>query len=210
MIVFALAILGLTACSSPRTRAPVVAAQAAKPASHAPSTVVLDPRHYEQDKNRIKQALAHGSDSLAPADVGYYMDVLQARLVQLADKRLAVTRKDDRIILALSLRFESAGTRIDSDSQQILTPLSSALVEYRMTLVTVHIDVDGDTETGSPTLAQRRAQALAQYLVNSGVQRKRIVIAGSSKNLPPLTNLENRTRVELQVEPIVRSVNAAS
>jgi outer membrane protein OmpA-like peptidoglycan-associated protein len=202
-------ILGVAACTSPRTRAPSAAPHAAKPASHMPGTVVLGPRNYEQDKSRIKQALAHANDSLAPAEVGYYMDVLQARLAQLADKRLAVTRKDERIVLALSLRFEAGSTRLEPDSREILTPLSSVLVEYHMTLVTVHIGADGDAVAGSPAVTQQRAQAVAQYFVKTGVHRKRIVIAGSGVNQPPVASLENRTRVELQVEPLVHSVSAA-
>ena len=209
VLVFAAVILSLTACTSPRTRAPGAAPSAAKPASHVPGTVVLDPHHNEQGNDRSKQEFAHGNELLAPAEVGYYMDVLQARLKQLADKHVTVTRKDDRIVLALSLRFEAGSTRIDADSQEILVPLSSALVEYRMTLVTVHIGADGDPQAGSPALTQQRAQAVAQYLVKTGVHRKRIVIAGSSVNRPPLAGLENRTRVELQVEPLVRSVSAA-
>ena len=208
IIVLASVTLGLSACTSQRARAPT-AAPAAKPASRVPGTVVLDPNSYEQDKNRIKQALARDNDSLAPADVGYYMDVLQARLAQVADKRLAVTRKDDRMVLALSLRFESDGTTVDVDSQEVLMPLSRALVEYRMTLVTVYIGADGEAEAGKPALAQQRAQAVAQYLVKNGVHRKRIVIAASTASRPPLASLENRTCVELQVEPVVRRASAA-
>jgi outer membrane protein OmpA-like peptidoglycan-associated protein len=203
LIVLVVAILSLTACSSPPKRAPI-ASKPAQAISHVPGTVVLDPLNQERDKKRIKQALASGRDSLASTEVGYYMDVLQGRLKQLADKRMAVTRVDDRIILALSLRFESGSTRIDSGIAEILSPLSSALVEYRKTLVSVHIGADADM----PALAEQRARVVAQYLVNAGVQRKRVVIAGSAENQPLPASQENSTRVELQLEPVVRSVSA--
>jgi outer membrane protein OmpA-like peptidoglycan-associated protein len=197
------AILALAACASPR---PHTHSPAVNSVSRVPGTVVLDPLNYERDKDRIKQALVRDSDSLAPTEVGYYMDVLQGRLKQLADKRMAVARHDDRIVLALTLSFESGGARIDSGSTEILTPLSRVLVEYRMTLVSVHIGADDDSAAGRPQLAEQRARVVAQHLVDAGVRRKRIVIAGAGVSRSPLASLENSTHVELQVEPIVRSI----
>jgi outer membrane protein OmpA-like peptidoglycan-associated protein len=206
LIVLVVAFLSLVACAAQPKRAPI-ASQSMKSANRVPGTVVLDPINHEQDKKRIKQTLGDGRDSLAPTEVGYYMDVLQGRLKQFADKRMAVSRHDDQIVLALSLLFEPDSPRLDSGVAEILAPLSSALVEYRKTLVSVHVAADDDTVARGLALSEQRARTVAQYFVKAGVHSKRIVIAGSHVNRPPVANLENRTRVELLVEPVMRSVS---
>ena len=201
------AFLGLVACTSQPKRAPI-ASQPAKSANRVPGTVVLDPINHVQEKKRSKHTLGDGRDSLAPAEVGYYMDVLQGRLKQVADKRMAVSRHDDQIVLALSLIFEPGSSRLDSGVAEILAPLSSALVEYRKTTVSVHVAADDETLTHGPALSEQRARAIAQYFVKAGVHSKRIVLAGSYVDRPPAANLENRTRIEVLVEPIVHSVRS--
>ena len=170
---------------------------------------MLDPRSYEQDKNRIKLALAKNSrNSLASSEVGYYMDVLQGRLKQVAGKSIGVGRQGDRIVLDLSgrLAFESGSAQITPDIREILTPLSNVLVEYRKTLVSVQVRADdSDAQAINPPLAEQRALAVAHYLAEAGVAGKRIVIAESGLNRPSAANVspENRTHTELQLEPIV-------
>ena len=211
----AAAILALAACALPRTRTPVPRPPA-KPPSSVPATptagiAVLDPRSYEQDKNRIKLALAKNSrNSLASSEVGYYMDVLQGRLKQVAGKSIGVGRQGDRIVLDLSgrLAFESGSAQITPDIREILTPLSKVLVEYWKTLVSVQVRADdSDAQAINPPLAEQRALAVAHYLAEAGVADKRIVIAGSGLNRPPAANVspENRAHVELRFEPIVRA-----
>lgn len=212
--VFALAALcALAACAKLRTHAPPAAAAtppAAQPAvkssgsATAQRATVLDPHAEEQDKDRIKLALAKSShDALSPAQVGYYMDVLHGRLKQVAG--VAVDRQDERIILDLSLRFEAGGAKLDASMHEILAQLANVLVEYRMTLVSVHMDAGViDDPAASPALMGRRAQALAHYLAAAGVAGKRIVIAGSpSQRSLPGDGGEDRAHVELQIEPIV-------
>jgi outer membrane protein OmpA-like peptidoglycan-associated protein len=210
----AAAALCLVACAATPTSTgkTTTAASSEKPASRpahaAPvaGTVVLDPLSYEQDKDRIKRSLANNRrDSLSPSQVGYYMDVLQGRLKQLGGQFMTIVRHDDRIVLALSLNFEPGSSRIDSDTHLFLTPLSAVLVEYRMTFVSVHIGNDDANPTaGGAPLMDERAKAVTQYLIKAGVAGKRVVIVGSGANRPPLVSLEKSTRIELQIEPIVR------
>ena len=175
---------------------------------------MLDPSSYEQDKNRTKLALATNSrDSLASSEVGYYMDVLQGRLKQVAGKLVGIGRKGDRIVLSLPGRsgFESSNTEINPSIREALAPLSKVLVEYRMTLVSVRIRADDSGPQGiNPQLAEQRALAVAGYLTEAGVSGKRIVIAGSGLSRPPAANSgpETRARIELQLEPIVRAAGS--
>ena len=160
---------------------------------------MLESHSYEQDKNRIKQALAINSgDSLAPADVGYYMDVLQGRLKQVTGKSIGIGRQGDRIVLDLTSRmaFGPGSTQLSPGNHAILAPLSKVLVEYRMTLVSVRVRADDSvTHAIDPHLSEQRAQAIANDLAEAGVGLKRIVIAG--------VGAESRVRVELLLEPIV-------
>jgi outer membrane protein OmpA-like peptidoglycan-associated protein len=176
---------------------------------------VLDPRSQEQDKKRIKQALAKNNrDSLASSDVGYYMDVLQGRLTQMAGNNVGVDRHGDRIVLDLSSRsgFETGSAQINPGFREILTPLSKVLVEYRMTLVSVHVGTDDAGTQATSPLAALRAQAVAHYLAKTGVAGKRIVIVIVRSDPVELsaakTKPANRALVELQLEPIVRAVGA--
>lgn len=170
---------------------------------------VLDPRNERQDANRIKLALAKNSrDSLESAEVGYYMDVLQGRLKQIAGRDFGVGRQGDYVVLDMAFQsaFEKGSAQLDASIRDALIPLSKVLVEYRMTLVSVQIRAD---DTGAQPirtgLAERRAQALAHALVEAGVAGKRVVIAGLYTSGQAETNsTEGRLRVEMRLEPIVR------
>lgn len=235
LVLSAAMVVGLCACASLQTRAPVAPppAPVAAPVEPAPPpaqlpakstgavhgattphVAVLDPRNERQDANRIKLALARNSrDSLESADVGYYMDVLQGRLKQIGGRDFGVGRQGDYVVLDMSFQpgFEKGSAQLDSSVRDVLMPLSKVLVEFRMTLVSVQIRAD-DTgvqpiRTG---LAERRAQALARALVEAGVSGKRVVIAGLYTSGQAETNsqTEGRLRVEMRLEPIVRvSVN---
>lgn len=235
LALFVAIVAGLCACSSRQTHAPLApppapvetpiepAAPPAQlppkstivaPAITTPRVAVLDPRNEQQDKARIKLALAKNShDSLGPADVGYYMDVLQGRLKQIAGKDLGVARQGDYVVLDMSFRpgFERGSAQLDSSIRDALKPLSKVLVEYRMTLVSVQIRADDSGAQPIKTgLAERRAQALARALVEAGISAKRVVIAGLNSSDQTETNSrpEDHLRVEMHLEPIVRvSVN---
>ncbi len=187
----------------PKSTAPV-------PVATAPRVAVLDPHNEQQDKDRIKLALAKNShDSLDPAEVGYYMDVLQGRLKQLGGKDFGVGRQADYIVLDMSFQpgFDKGSAQLDSSVRDALKPLSKVLVEYRMTLVSVQVRADDSaTQPVKPGLAERRAQALAHALVEAGIPGKRVVIAGLNPGDQTPTNSrpEGQLRVEMRLEPIVR------
>lgn len=225
----------LCACAPQQTRAPPAPAPApvqaavepapppaqlpqrstgAVPGATAARVAVLDPSNEQQDKNRIKLALAKNShDSLGPAEVGYYMDVLQGRLRQIAGKDFGVGRQADYVVLDMSFQpgFERGSAQLDSSVRDALKPLSKVLVEYRMTLVSLQVRADdSDNQPVKAGLAERRAQTVAHALVENGISGKRVVIAGSHSSVQTENNSrsEGQLRVEMRLEPIVRvSVN---
>lgn len=206
------AIVVFAACSTTPKRAPVVVTPVAvarpvhpKPTRPvtpvAPTTGVamIDPGNYEQEKARIKSVLSKNySDSLASSEVGYYMDVLQGRLKQISGKRIGISRLGDRIVLDLSglPGFESGSAQITPEIRVALAPISRMLVEYSKVLVSIRARADDPgAKAINPRLGEQRALALAHVLAEAGVTEKRIVIAGT----------ENHARIELQLEPIVRT-----
>jgi outer membrane protein OmpA-like peptidoglycan-associated protein len=171
----------------------------------APAVAVLDPHSSEQDKNRIKQALAtNGSGVMESTDTGYYMDVLQGRLKQVVGKSISIVRHGDRVVIDLTSRvaFDSDSAQISAGNHEILASLSKVFMEYRMTLVSVQVRaIDAGAHAINHQLSEQRAQAIAHDLAEAGVTLNRIVIIGAGP--------ENRARVELQIEPIVHAVGNA-
>ena len=216
----AAALVALAACTTPHPRPPVarppvmptkpVVRTPAKPTRPvvpiAPATtpIVRVFPSYEQEKTRTKSALATNiGESLAPPEVGYYMDVLQGRLKQVSGKSIGIVRQGDRIVLNLSGRssFDAGSAQINPGIRDTLGSVTKVLVEYRKTLVSVRTHADGVGATPiNQQLAEQRAQALARYLADAGVSDKRIVAAG--------TGAENRARIELQLEPVVHAAGS--
>jgi outer membrane protein OmpA-like peptidoglycan-associated protein len=209
-------LLLLVACTAQHPRPPL-----RKPPPRSPDSVVapaagiavLNPGSYEQDKARIKAMLANNDgDSLASTEVGYYLDVLQGRLKQVAGQSLGVARRGDRIVLTWSIRdgFEPAGSKISPGMREALKPLSKALVEYRKTFVSIQIrPEDAGTPTSNARLAEQRASAVAHGLAENGVAGKRIVIVGSGARTDQAAAVkagpESPVRIELQIEPLVHA-----
>lgn len=186
----AVLMLALAACATPPPPPPPTARQA-----HG----VPAPR-----TRRVAPAPApNNGDALAPADVGYYMDVLQGRLKQVAGTRIGIGRHGDRIVLDLTGRmaFGPGSTQLSAADHGIIASLSRVLVEYRMTQVLVRVRAaDAATHAIDPRLSQQRAQAIANDLVAAGVTPRRIAVAG--------IGADKRVQIELSLEPIVGSAGS--
>lgn len=195
----------------PPARAPVPAVAPAPPAVAISGVVLVAPANHEQEKNKIKLLLSKSSrDSLPVSEVGYYMDVLQGRVKQKIGKTkgIGMARSDDRIVIIMrgSSGFETGNAQISPGIRQFLAPLSKVLVEYRMTLVSIRIRAD-NSGLNNLQLTEQRSQAVARYLMEGGVSKKRMVVVGVGKpGVAPVNPASvNHARIELQLEPIVRS-----
>ena len=225
LLPIALAMALLAACAELPKRAPLpktIIVNPKPPASApvlapAPSTVPISgvvlvaPANHEQEKNKIKLLLSKSSrDSLPVSEVGYYMDVLQGRVKQKIGKTQGVgmARSDDRIVIVMrgSSGFETGDAQISPGIRQFLAPLSKVLVEYRMTLVSIRIRAD-NSGLNNPQLTEQRSQAVARYLMEAGVSKKRMVVVSVGKRgaAPANPTSVNHARIELQLEPIVRA-----
>lgn len=178
---------------------------------------MLGSRGFAEEKSRIKAALAkNAADALRAEDVGYYIDVLQGRLKQVASTQVGIVvgRQGNDLILDLSARldFEAGSARITPGIGQMLAPIAKVLVEYRMMLITVDATPDGAGD-GVPAmqLVEQRGLAVARQLAGAGVATARIVVARSAatRTVEPQALAETRTHLEINLEPIVRVTDAA-
>jgi len=186
LVLLAMAVLALAACATHP-----------KPQSTPPPPLHARPARSVPAAPRMPVRAQPSGESLAPADVGYYMDVMQGRIKQ-AMGNVGVSRQGDRIALDLTGRivFGPGSAQLGNGNHALLEQLSKALVEYRMTLVSVRVRADDPaTHAIDPRLSAQRAQAIASELAAAGVGLKRIVIAG--------VGADKRAHVELLLEPIV-------
>jgi hypothetical protein len=186
----------LAACSGqPKKRAAPAQPVSATP---VPTISAVDAQHYERDKERVKLALAKDNrDALAKSEVGYYMDVLEGRLNQVA--HVGVTRLGDRIRLDMPGRFDRTG---DPRALETLAGLAKVLAEYRTIFVSVRVIGDDSQSKVASRQPEQDAQAIARQLVVDGIDARRIVIPALA---PSTTSTgEAGMRIELELEPIVR------
>jgi outer membrane protein OmpA-like peptidoglycan-associated protein len=143
-------------------------------------------------------------------EVGYYLDVQEARFRQTASTWLRVSRRDERVVLSLpgSLTFDLGSTRLSPKAAEGLGAVARVLVEYHQTIVTLqgHTDSIGDAAVNQ-RISEQRALAVASLLISAGVSADRIVVAGHGESSPiaPNSTEEGRganRRVEIEVSPL--------
>jgi len=112
--------------------------------------------------------------------------------------------------------FDVDSSPVKPQFQQTLDTIANSLVTYPNSLIDVmgHTDSTGSDEYNL-ALSQRRANAVADYLVMRGVSRARVATIGYGERYPVADNnteygrAQNR-RVELKITPISQDeVNAA-
>ena len=171
--------------------------------------VVAAEGHADAIARRVLE-LASGGGRVIADDVGYYMDVQQARLQQLGADRVRVVRRGGRLVLTLvaGSGFEHGSFRLAKDAESTLTPLAGILREFEKTLVSVvgHTDASGG-EAANLALSERRALAVARFLADGGVDRRRLVVVGRGSLDPIASNdtddgRERNRRVEVHLDPI--------
>lgn len=194
-------------------RATTPAMPATAPVQRQPAIAMLTPDSYDTARALRLRALTEATGGLGVGDVGYYRDVLDARLRQrLGGRAIAIDRghRGD-IVLRIpgNSLFESNQPQLNPDALGLLTVIAQVLDEYRLTLITVHGHTDDDGEaTLNLRNSEQRAMAVAHALVNAGVAPTRLLVVGHGESEPVADNAtpegrERNRRVELQVEPIM-------
>ena len=205
----------------PSAEPPVAASPAptAPPAPAPPDVTVVGPEgHAEAIQRRVLELAAGATGRLAADEVGYYMDVQQARLQQLGKDRVRVVRTGTRLVLTLvtGSAYDSGSARLTKEAEATLAALAATLREFNKTLVSVHGHSDASGgEAANVMLSERRALAVARFLAESGVDRRRLLVVGRGQSDPVASNeteegRERNRRIEVHIDPIQRPRTSAS
>jgi outer membrane protein OmpA-like peptidoglycan-associated protein len=217
--------LGLSACAGKPTRPPPPPVVAPRP-TPPPSVVRPAPppnpppvqapappsRNFAQEKaaRKLQLAAADPRNAIAVSEVGYYLDVLVGRLKQGLGPETGIARHGEHVVVVLppGAAFPVGGSALTPALRAKLAPLARALVEYRRVLISVQVRADASVIGASnPRLAEQRAQVIAAYLGGAGIDARRILTApaGPGRPAPNRPGNGGRTRVEIQLEPVLRA-----
>jgi outer membrane protein OmpA-like peptidoglycan-associated protein len=162
------------------------------------------------EQGRKNALIGAGVGALAGAGVGQYMDRQQRALeAELSGTGVGVARQGDNLVLRMpsDITFATNQSSLDSRSLPVLADVARVLNEYDRSMVDVigHTDSSGGDAINQP-LSERRASSVASYLMDNGVIRERLYVAGNSARNPIATNdtaqgkAQNR-RVEILIRP---------
>lgn len=144
------------------------------------------------------------------AGIGYNLDQQEAELRRdLGNDRVTITNTGDRLIVSFpqDILFAVNSFAVRPDLQSDLGVLANSLGDYPNSTVQIvgHTDSDGDAAFNQQ-LSERRANAVADVLLNRGVPFNRIQTFGRGESQPIASNLtpegkaRNR-RVEIVILP---------
>ncbi|MFG6138962.1 MULTISPECIES: OmpA family protein [Halomonas] len=147
----------------------------------------------------------------AGGGIGAYMDKQEEELRQsMEGTGIGVERQGNDIILNMpsSVTFGFDSSDLTMQARNALNDVSSVLTQYPETRVNIagHTDSTGDAGYNQQ-LSERRAQAVGNYLSQSGVASNRLYMNGYGENQPVASNeteagrAQNR-RVEITLTPI--------
>lgn len=162
------------------------------------------------EQGRKNALIGAGVGALAGAGVGQYMDRQQRALeAELSGTGVGVARQGENLILRMpsDVTFATNQSSLDARFLPVLDDVARVLNEYDRSLVDVigHTDSSGGDAINQP-LSERRASSVASYLIDRGVMRERLYVAGMSARNPIASNdtaegkAQNR-RVEILIRP---------
>jgi len=206
-LAFAAALSGLGCAGGTRPGTPPASAPA-RP--RAPAVTVVAPAEFATALAERRQVLIANGERLREDEVGYYMDVQEARFRQVVSAGLRVSRREQTVVLSLpgQLTFSVNSAQLSDAARTALAAVARVLVEYRLSVVSLHGHTD---DTGDPAsnqrLSEQRALTVARYLIAEGVNPTRLVVAGYGSASPVADNTsdagrEANRRVELQIDPL--------
>ena len=164
----------------------------------------------DSEQGRRNALIGAGVGALAGAGIGQYMDRQQRALEQeLSGTGVGVAREGDTLILRMpsDVTFGYDSDTIDSRFYAVLDDVANVLNTYDQSVVDVigHADSRGSDEYNQG-LSERRASSVAGYLLQRGVIRERLYVAGMGERAPVASNdtdagrATNR-RVEIVIRP---------
>ena len=162
------------------------------------------------EQGRKNALIGAGIGALAGAGVGQYMDRQQRALeAELSGTGVGVARQGDNLVLRMpsDVTFATNQSNLDSRFLPVLDDVARVLQEYDRSMVDVigHTDSSGGDAINQP-LSERRASSVASYLIDRGVIRERLYVAGNSSRNPIADNTTvdgkaKTRRVEILIRP---------
>ena len=161
-------------------------------------------------RDRTEQIIGAGIGAIAGGAAGAYMDRQEQELRRrTAGTGVVVERQGDELLLTMpaGITFPVNSFQIQPRFYGTLEQVAQTLAAYPSTLVDVygHTDPSGGDQINIP-LSQNRAEAVATYLGQRGVNRARIATQGFGSSRPIADNsteagrAQNR-RVEIRIVP---------
>jgi outer membrane protein OmpA-like peptidoglycan-associated protein len=164
-------------------------------------------------RDRTERAIGAGVGAVAAAAIGTYMDRQEAELRRKTEGTgVVVEREGDELLLTMpaGITFPINSYQIQPQFFGTLDQVAQTLSSYPSTLIDVygHTDPSGGDRINVP-LSQNRAESVAAYLTQRGVERSRIATRGFGSS-QPLAGNSNATeaeraanrRVEVRIVPI--------
>lgn len=165
--------------------------------------------------DRRNAIIGAGIGALSGAAVGGYMDRQERALRErLAQSDIQIQRTgEDTLLLTMpgDVTFDFNRTEVKPQFQQSLRDLASGLVDYPSTYVDVigHTDSVG-SDAYNQDLSVRRAQSVANVLIQRGVQPARLVTQGLGESQPVANNETDAGRAtNRRVVILLRAVTSA-
>lgn len=162
------------------------------------------------EQGRRNALIGAGVGALGGAAVGQYMDRQQRAMeAELSGSGVGVARQGDTLVLRMpaDVTFATNQSNVEPRFDATLADVAGVLRQYDQSIVDVvgHTDSSGGDAINQP-LSERRAISVADVLIQNGVQRERLYVAGVSSRNPVASNdtpegrAQNR-RVEIVIRP---------
>jgi outer membrane protein OmpA-like peptidoglycan-associated protein len=163
----------------------------------------------DNDKNRYLWGAAVGA--IAGSAIGSYMDKQEEDFrKELADTGVEVHREGDNLRLYMpgSITFNTGQSNLDSSFYPILKDVALVINKYEKTTLMVegHTDNVGADDLNQ-RLSEARANSVKNFLVQTGVDTRRISTVGMGEYNPIADNntangKQDNRRVELKIIPL--------
>jgi outer membrane protein OmpA-like peptidoglycan-associated protein len=162
-------------------------------------------------RDRTERIVGAGIGAIAGAGIGAYMDRQERDLRQrTAGSGVEVIRQGDELVLNMPSGVTFGVDRYDIQPQfrGTLDQVAETLRAYPSTFLDIygHTDSTG-SDAYNQTLSQNRAQSVASYLTQRGVQSARIATQGFGESQPVADNnteagRQANRRVEIRIVPV--------
>lgn len=163
-----------------------------------------------KDDNRTDGALVGAIvGGAVGAGIGYNLDQQEAELRASLDSGVTITNTGDRLIVSFpeAILFASGSFVVRPGLNDDMFALSQSLDRYPQSTIQIvgHTDSDGEAASNQ-LLSERRANAVADVLLNQGVPFNRVRTFGRGESQPIASNFtdegkaQNR-RVEIVILP---------